>query len=407
MQPPAPVTRSNDSSRGPIVLVGASVRAAAESARRAGFAPIAIDQYGDRETIAASDRWHPLCEVRRVGTAPGLGNGLPPEVPVAIVGGLDGGFSWLKVDRSRFWGADPELFDQTDGPEFLSELADLAAVAFPETRVQADTRSQGIARQGWLIKQRSSCGGLGVRYDRVWKGRDLSGEGNQPIPTDAYLQKMVPGSACGASFVADGRRAHLLGVCRLLKKRIGQLPFVFAGAIGPIGLEPSIQEKLVRLGDAFVAMSGLVGLLNVDVVIDHGEVSLLEVNPRWSASMEIVERSWSEASGEDCSMFDRITDWVRRLDLGRDDLKPFLKRIVFACKDQLVSSSDFDAGEATGCWIWKDVPNQETLIKRHEPAATMIARLDRISIREAFRMDIPTRGQDHSSDPSPFSTPHA
>lgn len=350
------------------------MRAAAESARIAGFSPIAIDQYGDRDTIAAAKQWYSLDDLRSGKlTLATISNDFT-GVPVAIVGGLSDGYRWLETVCHRFRGANPELFELVDQPEFLKETAFRASVAFPETRVAGQVIG-GRAQMSWLIKQRSSCGGLGVRYCTEPLGSN-----------DSYLQKRVCGRICGASYLSDGRGSVLLGVCRLLKRRIGNLPFVFAGAIGPIEMTPSVRDQLNRLGDAFVTMTGLSGPFNIDVVINDSGVTLLEVNPRWSSTMEIVERSWSDAVEEPCSMFEPLENWkCRRQNPGLD---PYLKRIVFARRDRTVSPSDFDGRETGERWDWKDIPNQTTLVKRHEPLATIIAPMDKISLRDAFRVSI-------------------
>ena len=59
MQPPSTsFTQTLSQARGkPIVLVGASVRAAAESACRGGLEVVAVDCFGDEDTRLASQRW--------------------------------------------------------------------------------------------------------------------------------------------------------------------------------------------------------------------------------------------------------------------------------------------------------------------------------------------------------------
>ncbi|QEG01119.1 ATP-grasp domain protein [Stieleria maiorica] len=394
--------KSGGRDRGPIVLVGASARAAAESAQIAGFSPIVIDQFGDRETVASAHQWHSLDEIRVSDTTAMLDR-IVGDTPIAIVGGLQGGYQWLApsglapsglapsglapsgLARSglapsgrRFLGASPAQFTNCDDVVFLRELAARAAVRFPESR------RNGGTKPGWLVKHRASSGGLGVSYC----------ESGGPIPDGAILQQPVRGPICGASFFGLGDRALLLGVCRLLKKRIGPYPFVFAGALGPIPISIEVCNSLRRLGTAFCSAAPIFGPFNIDVAIQHDSVTLLEVNPRWSASMELVERAWSEASDEPCSMFDRPADWERRVGQSSQDpgesfcvgKTTFLKRVLFARADRTISPADFDRQTRSGRWEWKDVPRRPTQLNRHEPLATLITRLDRMSLRSAFRV---------------------
>ncbi|MDV6032188.1 MAG: ATP-grasp domain-containing protein [Phycisphaera sp. RhM] len=362
---------------GPIVLVGASVRAAAESARIAGFSPIAVDHYGDRETVAAAQRWYRLDDFLDSGDSRPLDRIVPERAPIAIVGGLERGYGWIGPTRRSFRGVSPEQFLSCDRPEFLRDLAGRAAVRFPETRCA------GAAPRGWLVKRRGSSGGLGVSYS----------EGAGDIPEHSILQRPVRGRVCGASFFGLGDRAMLLGVCRLLKKRIGPYPFVFAGALGPIPLNVTLVHALGRLGDAFCCLTPLVGPFNIDVVLHHDTVTLLEVNPRWSASMELVERAWDATLNEPCSMFDESAEWIGRVEQvspRREDARPsdhvFVKRVLFARADRRVVATDFDRQPSDDRWVWKDVPRRPTDVRRHEPLATLIAPLERMSLQQAFRV---------------------
>src|SRR6187431_1478558 len=70
---------------GPLILVGASVRAAAFSALRAGFSPYAIDLFADRDLAA-------VCPAVKVANYPrGLLAALyrAPDAPWIYTGGLE------------------------------------------------------------------------------------------------------------------------------------------------------------------------------------------------------------------------------------------------------------------------------------------------------------------------------
>ena len=95
----------------------------------------------------------------------------------------------------------------------------------------------------------------------------------------------------GAVFVSNGEHdCVLIGVSRSLRKRMGDCPFVYAGSCGPVRLSAQNIAKLNSIANLCVAETGYSGFLNIDVVIDQqGQMSLLEVNPRWSASVEVLE----------------------------------------------------------------------------------------------------------------------
>lgn len=362
-----------------MILVGASVRAAAESARRAGFDVIAVDEFGDRETLDVARHWESLVDLADADAWRRFETNFEPSAKIAIVGGSRRGFDWIRSAPTRFLGLSPKWFERCDGPAYLKSLAASAGVGFPEIRpIDSDAA-------GWLIKKRPSSGGLGVRYH--------DGRWGQPHLRGCFAQRPVAGKVLGISYVGLGDRAVLVGACRLLKKRLGPFPFVFAGAIGPLIPAPAVRQRLQRLGDAFVQASGITGPFNVDVVQNGETIWLLEINPRFSASMEIVERAWGDWLGEPVSMFDAAAAWIRRIDRANrasdSELRSqrgYLKRVVFASRSQTVSPRDFGGASRDDRWCWKDVPARPMAVERHDPVATMIAPLDRLSLREAFRV---------------------
>ena len=183
------------------------MRSAAESACRAGFRVVAVDQFGDRETHAAATEWFSLDSVRlsrRIES-----DLITPGVRLAIVGGLCGDYEVWPDARLKHYGAPPSVFQDCDCPIFLRTLAEDVGVAFPETR-----DSLPPTRAGWLIKRRSSCGGLGV----LPTSSQTRVTGND---ANLYFQRRERGRVVGASFLASGTQSLLLGVCGQLTKRIG------------------------------------------------------------------------------------------------------------------------------------------------------------------------------------------
>jgi predicted ATP-grasp superfamily ATP-dependent carboligase len=90
--------------------------------------------------------------------------------------------------------------------------------------------------------------------------------------------------------LCDERHVEILGICRSVIHRNERHPFVYGGSIGPLFLSPFAEAAIQRFCDLVALRRNLRGLFNVDVILDaQDRVWVLEVNPRWSASMEIVE----------------------------------------------------------------------------------------------------------------------
>ena len=81
-------------------------------------------------------------------------------------------------------------------------------------------------------------------------------------------------------------------------------PFWYCGNVGPLALEPAINDQIDVFRHA-AAHFNLLGVCGIDVVIRGGDVYLIEINPRHTASAELYERYWP-----DLSMFKLHTDPV-------------------------------------------------------------------------------------------------
>jgi uncharacterized protein len=111
------------------------------------------------------------------------------------------------------------------------------------------------------------------------------------LPANSYFQEYVRGVSAGAVFVAAAGYATLLGITRQLTGRALGLssPFVYAGSIGPLNIAVRAFDQLSSLGHSLASQTGLCGLFNVDFILNEQGVWILEVNPRYSASIEVLE----------------------------------------------------------------------------------------------------------------------
>ncbi len=66
-------------------------------------------------------------------------------------------------------------------------------------------------------------------------------------------------------------------------------PFLYRGSIGPWPIDATLAGRLRLLGDRLVSALGLVGWFGVDYVLHDGNPWPVEINPRYTASIEIHE----------------------------------------------------------------------------------------------------------------------
>ncbi len=118
----------------------------------------------------------------------------------------------------------------------------------------------------------------------------------------SYFQRRVYGIPVGAVFIAAGGRATLLGVTRQMlgaawcgvPARWGH-EFRYCGSIGPLVLSLPDRTRFDALGNVLAAEFSLVGLFGVDAILGQSaggtaEIWPIEVNPRYTASVEVLER---------------------------------------------------------------------------------------------------------------------
>ncbi len=96
-------------------------------------------------------------------------------------------------------------------------------------------------------------------------------------------------------FLADGRSALVLTLSRQIvgERAFGASGFRYCGSLIGGGLfeaEAMLVERASAMADAVTRDFGLVGLNGIDFIARAGVPWPIEVNPRYSASMELLER---------------------------------------------------------------------------------------------------------------------
>ena len=375
MQPPQ-ATNVNLGSQGPLILIGASVRAAAQSAARAGYQVTGIDLFGDTDTLQACESYLPLQSLTAAVMDQLHSDG---EAPLFMVGGVDP--SWKLAAQWGRCDAATALTEQSIcQPETLREIAHLAGVHYPDVLPPG---AGNLPAGRWLQKNARGCGGLSVRRVNVAMDVPVSPDGvvgRTSASHDAYLQRWVAGQSFGATFAADGSSAVLLGVCRGRFTRIGDRPFVYSGSLGPVPITPLLCEKLKSIGRQVVQVARLRGLFNVDVLINGNAVWLLEVNPRWSGSSELIERALIHAGSlpADGSLLGSVLQH-RACDLPMASSQvQWYKRIVFArCSGAFDPVHLGNLQELDDTIQLADIPHAGRFIGRGEPILTLIIRHER------------------------------
>ena len=266
-----------------VLFAGVSTRGFAESAARAGYEVVAVDGFGDLDLRARAHSVHVARSGGRfsVRAAVAAARGLEADV-VCYVGSFENharAVGVLAADRV-LWGNRPAVLAAVRDPVRLARALRARGLPTPAVRV---TAPRAATARRWLVKPRASGGGSGVA---PWRGG--------PLPRGSYLQQRVTGVPGSIVFAADGQTAVPLGVSRALAgdARFGDVAggFRYCGSLLVAPEEP-LFGRACRLAATVTAAFGLVGVNGIDFVARGAVPYAVEVNPRYCASMELVERA--------------------------------------------------------------------------------------------------------------------
>jgi uncharacterized protein len=376
------VTELSDS----LLILGASARAAAFSALRAGLQPRCADLFADADLRAH-------CPVVRVSAS---------QYPEAFVklAAEQGPGPWLytgalenrcklvaKLARVRtLWGNDAEALRLARSPGYVAAL--LARGGLPFARVHM---AQGQPPEGgtWLRKPLHGAGGSGIytltAEPRSWTRR-----------RDSYYQQFIEGESCSAVFIGDGRTARFAGATRQLvgETWLNARPFQYCGSIGPLSVPVRLQEAFARIGDVIARGCALRGLFGVDCILKEEQLYPVEVNPRYTASIEVLEHAlgWT-ALADHRSIFDPAISQPRVVHTQRSCIG---KAILFARTTlEFPSSGPWmatlrNSGSVHELPDYADIPQAGERIERGSPILTFFACADTLSsCRESLQAVAP------------------
>jgi uncharacterized protein len=261
-----------------LVIAGASARAAAFSALRAGLVPACIDLFADADLRAScpvvripAERYPEdiVAALDRLPAAPWLYTGAlenRPDIVRAISAGR------------LLWGCSPSAIEQVRSPGVLHDVLTQAGLRSPQVILPGERIPE---RGRWLVKPVASAAGFGIRETA----------GTAAVPECFYAQQFIEGANCSGLFVGQDFGADFLGATAQLSgtEWLHAAPFHYAGNIGPLELPYSTIEIFRKLGNVLAGHFGLRGIFGVDCILADGIPWVLEVNPRYTASVEVWE----------------------------------------------------------------------------------------------------------------------
>ncbi len=354
-----------------IVILGASARAAAFSALRAGLEPYFGDCFGDSDLVRRCDGevtrrypWSLLSIARRA-----------PAGPWIYTGGVENHARLVdRIAAGRLLlGNSARVLAAVRDPARIA--AALSQRGLPSLLVKSS--AAGLPRDGtWLMKRVRSAGGIGIQF---WN------RSAAPVRRRGahYFQQYLQGPSFAALFIAVAGRAVLLGVTEQLVgcEWTGAGPFTYCGSIGPAPLSARLQAQIEAIGVCFAREFSLQGLFGVDGIVAGEAFWTVEVNPRYTASVEVLER----AMGISALRLHVEACWGGVLPGEEAVRQHFARRTLQWCgKAVLYVRADVTVGERFHHWLceqngaqdWPgaaDIPHARSTIARRHPVTTLFS----------------------------------
>lgn len=378
-----------------LILIGQSVRALATACahcvlRHAPSGPvcelIAVDAYGDADTLAAVNGDWMRLEIEQEQLAPTLAEqlfnrSLRTENPLLL---LAGGMENLpKVveqlsDACQLLGPTSTQLSVLRDRGFWQSAAEQCGIRFPKTKQQLNATD---LPQNWLWKPASSGGGIYIcQASEHFIAPSAIGDVKGQL---GYFQRIISGDSIGVTCILHSAKADptcaIVGATLGLSASewMGPSQFIYRGSVGPIGLSQQHLDQITELGNCFGRSTGLVGMIQFDFLRDEADqLWLLECNPRWTAGMEILFRAGMNPIEQHLATFGVP---VRNQPVHEYSLQPWVgKAIVYAEQAGVISEAHVDellrlAAQGSVA----DVPVPGTVYEAGQPLFTLIEQLPR------------------------------
>ena len=341
---------------GPLHIVGASARAAAQSALRGGFRPTCSDMFADLDLAS-------LCPVQTISPYPAGLEAIfssAPSKPWMYTGALEN--HPALIDRlaqlAPLYGNPGSVLSTVRNPFQTAAAWHSAGLS----TIPLQATPEQLPRDGsWLCKPWNSAGGRNIQ---PWRDGDMSTK-------KVYYQAFQPGRSCAGAFVAAGGKCVFLGATWQL---IGEAflhagPFHYAGSWGPWAENRKLDEQWQAIGQCVAKEFDLVGLFGIDAVLHEETLYPVEVNPRYTASLEILERA------ADFSAVSLHVSACCHVQLPTKSHFPVHFDKLLHAKGILYSPGTYSISPALSSHALHssaaDIPHPGTLLEQHHPILTL------------------------------------
>ncbi len=352
------------------LITGVSTRAIAESAVKSGNDVFTIDYFGDHDQKQIVENYSLLRDFN-----------LPFRAENLIKASTQFEFDSLVYisnfenfpeliekfsTRAEILGNAPDILRKVRNWKVLRKFMTENHIPFPETLL-AGEEERVTDKGGWLLKPTNSGGGSRIK---VWEGEELS--------TNQIIQRYVDGIPASVCFIANGCKSVLIGLSSQLigLDDLGATGFTWCGNILPLSFDEKESHYIIGQMENITSLLtnhfNLKGACGIDIVIKRDKKGrltpyILEINPRYTASMELVENLYG---------LNIYSIHINALQGKLPDFSLADKHSTqFLAKGILFARNDIKIKETAN---WKrrgirDIPFEGDMIEKEHPVCTILA----------------------------------
>lgn len=264
----------------PVLIFAQSGRYLAQSASQAGHTVWLADCFGDIDTQKVAARWQRLpafSELDSRNLLKLLTAFADGQACLLVCGsGIEKFFSILSQlpDNINYIGNNSDTIEKIKTPQLFFSLLSQHDLPYPTTQFFQPDKSEG-----WLFKENVGLGGTHITLlDKEYADKE------------GYFQWHITGNSGSILFLADGDKTQLVSINKQLLSASKTQPFQLAAIETPLKISQEHHQLLDTAINAITQETGLLGLNSLDFIIDENDqLFILEINPRPSASSELVE----------------------------------------------------------------------------------------------------------------------
>lgn len=369
-----------------ILVVGASVRGMMASAGMAGYQVQGLDFFADVD----SQKWGPVSSlVKDYHLEANVANLLKiavenmAESPLVYGAGPENYPLGLKnwQEKNLLYGnAIEDLLAVRDPIQLKASLVKVGG-KMPEFYPLNSMDSLPTNKE-WLVKPLNRGGGQGIirltPQDQTLKEIGLT----LKDPDKYIVEEYIWGIPASLTFLANGQEAQVIGSSKqIMGNKQPDYPFCYGGNIVPLNMDKVYDDDVFwqegrEIAQGLTQDFNLKGLNTLDLIINDQGIWVLEVNPRWSASVELIESFLGKSLFP--THLGACQGWSRaRLEKEISPLSPpggfYGKLIVYAESRLIINYQYADERELLYIQGVRDIPEQDTVIDIGEPLCTVLA----------------------------------